>query len=66
MKVEVDRYACVGHGRCAALAPQLYELDDLGSAALAGQGETPIEPGFENAARDGAQACPEAAIRLIP
>ena len=30
MKVRVDPDLCVGHGRCYALAPEVFEPDDFG------------------------------------
>jgi len=28
MRITVDRNACGGHGQCAAVAPDLFHLDD--------------------------------------
>jgi ferredoxin len=28
MRITVDRNACEGHGQCAAVAPDLFHLDD--------------------------------------
>jgi ferredoxin len=28
MRITVDRNACEGHGQCAAVAPDLFQLDD--------------------------------------
>lgn len=61
MRVRVDVQRCTGHARCAAYAPEVYELDDLGYNV------TPVKeipPGLEDAARTGALACPERAITL--
>jgi ferredoxin len=30
VKVTLDRDKCQGHGRCAAICPEFFELDDLG------------------------------------
>ena len=62
MKVHVDPDRCQGHGRCAAMAPGVYRLDELGFAT---PGITEVEPGQEDEARRGAQSCPERAIRLL-
>ena len=63
MKVHVDRAQCTGHGRCASYGPDVFELDDLGFNAADGIIEVPV--GLEDQGRDGAQACPERAIRIV-
>ena len=62
MKIIVDTAACSGHGRCAALAPSVYTLDDTGYNSM---NETEVAPGHEAAARIGANNCPERAITLV-
>jgi ferredoxin len=62
MKVVVDHDLCEGHGRCYAVAPELYEVDDDGYSAIT---EASVEPGLEDAAREGAVACPRRAISVI-
>ena len=32
MRVVVDREKCQGHNRCYALAPEVFDVDDLGFA----------------------------------
>lgn len=62
MLIRVDTDRCSGHARCQALAPQVYELDELGYNV------TPLKevpPELEDAARRGAAACPEQAITLV-
>ncbi|SDY37627.1 ferredoxin [Micromonospora pattaloongensis] len=61
MRVTVDRDRCSGHVRCAALAPQVYRLDEEGYAAA---GAHPVPPGQERPAERGALACPEGAISV--
>jgi ferredoxin len=63
VKVVVDHGKCTGHARCAALAPDVYQLDDEGYNAL--QGEVEVPAGLEDQARDGAEGCPERAITII-
>jgi ferredoxin len=60
----VDQALCCGHGQCAALAPEVYSLDDDGYNKEVGQ-LADVEPSLEEAARTGAMACPDAAIRLF-
>jgi ferredoxin len=61
MKITIDTALCSGHARCAAAAPEVFELDDSGYA-LPFEGEIPA--GLEEAAREGVMACPERAITL--
>ncbi|SEG88807.1 ferredoxin [Thermomonospora echinospora] len=60
MKVFVDATKCSGYGACAELAPNLFELDEWGYAAVIGDGV----PSDEAAARRAAAACPELAITI--
>ncbi len=62
-KVKVDREKCQGHARCAALAPELFVLDELGNAREAGDGTVP-EALIEKAYLAKAN-CPELAIEVI-
>jgi ferredoxin len=62
MRIEVDPDRCTGHGRCYALAPQVYEPDDDGYCATR---RLEVPAGAEEAARLGAASCPEGAIRVI-
>jgi ferredoxin len=62
VRVVVDSDLCTGHGRCAALAPSVYSLDDQGFCALT---EANVVPGDEEAARIGANNCPERAISIV-
>jgi len=62
VKIVVDKSKCSGHARCAATAPDIYELDDMGYVALT---ELEVPAGMEKQAQDGAAACPERAISLL-
>ena len=62
MKVKVDRERCQGHARCAALASELFELDELGNACEKGDGTVPdalVEKAYLAKAN-----CPEEAIEI--
>ena len=62
LKVKVDRERCQGHARCAALAPELFELDELGNAREMGDGTVPgalVEKAYLTKAN-----CPEEAIEI--
>ncbi len=57
MKIHVNREKCQGHNRCYALAPELIDVDDLGSAFEVGDGQVPAE--LEEKAQLVADNCPE-------
>ena len=38
LMLKVDPDKCQGHARCHALAPELFELDELGNARVRGSG----------------------------
>jgi ferredoxin len=61
VKITIDTQTCSGHARCAATAPDVFELDDSGYA-LPFDGE--VHTGLEVRAREGASACPERAITV--
>lgn len=63
MKVRVDPDRCEGHSRCRALAPELFEADDLGHATATGDGAVP--PGMEGKARLAVANCPEHAVEIV-
>jgi len=62
MKVIADNKLCSGHARCAAVAPEFFELDDQGYVALT---EKDVPPELEAAARRGVRACPERALSFV-
>jgi len=64
LRVSVDPERCQGHNRCSAIAPDLFELDDLGNAREAGDGLVPA--GREEQARLAVANCPEEAISVRP
>lgn len=62
MRLEFDRDACTGHGRCYTLSPDVYSCDDDGYC-LDPSGEVPAH--LEASARRGAENCPESAIVVV-
>lgn len=62
MRLHLDNAKCQGHGRCYALAPDLFDSDDEGYAVLKVTGDVPA--GLEDAAVLAADNCPEFAIEL--
>jgi ferredoxin len=63
LKIRVDPDRCQGHARCFALAPELFELDELGNAHERGDGT--VAPGLETKAASAQANCPEFAIDLV-
>lgn len=63
MKVHVDQERCQGHGRCYAVAPSVFEPDEIGQGVEIGDGTVP--PDQELAARRAVANCPEQAIEVI-
>ena len=63
LKVKVDPERCQGHARCAALAPELFKLDDLGNAHEIGDGTVP--EALVEKAYLAKSNCPEMAIQVI-
>ena len=61
MRVVVDSERCVGHGRCYALAPEVFEADDRGHSVVV---VDEVPPELESQARSAAANCPEAAITI--
>jgi ferredoxin len=59
MKIRIDKSACVGNARCAAVSEELFPLDDDGYIAVE---QIDVPPGMEDLARRGARACPERII----
>ncbi len=62
MRVKLDTDKCQGHNRCYALAPELFDVDDYGTAVLLIEGEIPTE--LEDKARLAVANCPEFAITI--
>jgi len=62
LKVKVDPERCQGHARCAALAPELFTLDELGNAHESGDGAVPHA--LTEKAYLAKVNCPELAIEI--
>ena len=64
MRVTVDTEICTGHGRCYALAPDVFGPDDRGHCEiLVPDGDVP--DALHDQARVGLDNCPELAITVI-
>jgi ferredoxin len=61
LRIHLDDALCTGHGRCYALAPELFDSDDAGRSVLLA-----AEVGEEHraAAETAAANCPERAISI--
>ena len=55
-RIAIDESACSAHGDCAAIAPQVFRVDDIA---------TVIGDGPDDLVREAARACPAAAILLL-
>ena len=62
MRIKLDNEKCQGHGRCYALAPDLFDADDEGYAVLLVEGDVPADQ--EALATLAADNCPEYAITI--
>jgi ferredoxin len=61
MKVIVDADLCVGHGRCYALAPDVFGADDYGHAVVLVE---EVDGRLADQARTAVENCPERAITV--
>jgi ferredoxin len=64
LRVSVDPQRCQGHNRCYAIAPELFEIDDLGNSHAVGDGLVP--PELQEKARLAEANCPEEAVSISP
>jgi ferredoxin len=62
VKIYVESATCQGHNRCAALAPDLFDIDDNGYASAAAGGVVP--DGRTGVAELAADNCPEQAVTI--
>tara|TARA_B100000686_G_C16775852_1_gene968410 strand:+ start:414 stop:608 length:195 start_codon:yes stop_codon:yes gene_type:complete len=62
MKILYNIDACQNHNKCANIAPELFEINDEGYAAVLIEGEIPSQ--LEEKAQLAAQMCPEFAIEV--
>jgi ferredoxin len=63
MKAHIQQAQCSGHARCAALAPEVYVLDDDGYISF--DGDIDLPDGKQADARRGAAGCPERVITIL-
>lgn len=53
--INIDESACAGHGDCAAIAPEVFAVEDVAVVVGAGSDELVL---------DAARSCPSLAITL--
>ena len=63
MRVAVDAELCTGHGRCYALAPEVFGPDEYGHCEIITDAGA-VPRALEDQARLGRENCPELAITL--
>lgn len=61
MRVIADHDRCEGHGMCARLSPDVFEVDDEGFVNVL---VDPVPDALTTDAEDGAHACPVAALTV--
>lgn len=59
MKVNVNKDACIGCGACAAICPDVFEMDDEGLSTV--KVDT-VDSGAEEDAKEAIESCPTSAI----
>ena len=62
MRIRIERAACVGNARCAAVGGDLYPLNDDGYIDSDG---FEVAAGDVASAKNGAKACPERIIFVL-
>lgn len=62
MKIRIEKAACVGNARCAAVSEELFPLNEDGYIAV---DNIDVPEGMEPLARRGARACPERIIFIV-
>ncbi|AGC68685.1 ferredoxin [Thermoclostridium stercorarium subsp. stercorarium DSM 8532] len=61
MKAFVDKDVCIGCGLCTDLCPEVFSMDDDGTATAI---DEEISEDTEDAAREAAEQCPVGAIKI--
>ena len=65
MRVEIDVEMCQGHGRCAVVCPELFDIDDSGFGFVRPEAPNALTTDLVARARQAVLNCPERAITLI-
>lgn len=59
--VNIDGAKCQGHGRCALIAPEVFDVDDLGMGLVL---VDEVPPAAEADVDEAVLTCPENAIHV--
>lgn len=62
MRIQADAGRCEGHGLCADIAPEVYDLDDEAVVILRYE---VLPEALYAKAEAGARACPVAALKVV-
>lgn len=62
LKIVINKPACCGYGVCAEICPEVYKLDENGIVYV---DDEIVPEGFEEAAKEGAEACPQSALEVV-
>lgn len=67
MKIIIDRDLCIGAAPCAALLPEIFELDEEGKAVLTKEAEEKLKNGEITLKQvvEAAKSCPVTAISVF-
>ena len=57
----IDAQKCQGHGRCALIAPDVFDVDDMGTGQVL---VDEVPPEHRADVREAVLSCPESAIAL--
>ncbi|MBR4618490.1 MAG: ferredoxin [Bacilli bacterium] len=64
MKVNVNKDQCIGCGACAAIAPEVFEINDEGFSQVINNDQEVSEENIDSA-RDAIDSCPTSAIEEV-
>ncbi len=59
MKVNVNKDACIGCGACAAICPDVFEMDDAGLSTVITE---EVHSSLVDDAKEAIESCPTSAI----
>ena len=61
MKVKVDKDSCIGCGACAAICPEVFDLDDDGLSEVKTE---EVKDNNIDDVKDAVDSCPTGAIEI--
>lgn len=61
MKVKVDKDSCIGCGACAAICPEIFDLDDDGLSEVKTE---EVKNNNIDDVKDAVDSCPTGAIEI--